>query len=90
MGTPAPDRRALEDLWRQRLKDAELGLTFARQYLGEVQRDFPSPGKVHGADGSSAYEHALHAETRALTEYKRVLQIFNDLVTHGKLPDEGE
>jgi len=84
---PAPDRIALEDLWRRRLEDAELRLTFARQYLAEVQRDFPSSRRVH-SDGAFAYQHALRAETFALAEYKRVLQIFTDLVTHGKIPEE--
>ena len=85
---PAPDRIVLEDLWRRRLKDAELRLTFARQYLAEVQRDFPSSRRVHSADGAFAYQHALRAETCALAEYKRVLQIFTAVVIHGKVPAE--
>jgi len=85
---PAPDRRALEDHWRKRLTDAELRLNFTRTYLKEVQQDYP-PGEIQNADGHYAYRDALSAETEALREYRRVLQIFNDLIVHGKIPKEG-
>ena len=82
-----PDRSLLEELWQQRLKDARLRLAFSRQYLKEVRRDFPSSGRIHGADGAFAYKHALDAEVSAMANYRRVLRIFTDLVMHGKIPE---
>jgi len=87
VSTPSPDRKALEEHRRQKLKDAELRLTFARQYSKEVQRDSP-PGKIHNSDGNFAHRRASQCENRALDEYRRVLLIFNDLIVHGTIPDE--
>jgi len=87
MSSPLPDSRSHEERWRQRLKDAELRLTFARQYLKDIQRDYPQLD-IRGADGLFAFRHALQAENLALAEYRRVLKIFCDLVVHGKIPDE--
>jgi len=88
MSRPKPDRGALEDLWRQRLKDAELRLTSNRQHLKEVERDFPL-GEIRNSDGHYAYRRALHAETVALGEYRRALKIVNEIIVHGKIPDVG-
>ena len=41
VGSPTPDRKALEVTWLQRLKDAKLRLDFARNYLKDVVQDFP-------------------------------------------------
>jgi len=38
------------------------------------------------ADGSFAYRRALQVETEALSEYKRVLNIFHRLAVHGEMP----
>ena len=81
-------RTALKELWRQRLKDAELRLVFARDYLKYIQREVPL-GEIRNADGEYAYQQAYRAEIRALGEFKRVLRIYTDLLVHGKLPDEG-
>lgn len=48
----------------------------------EEQRDMTPP------DGSLAYRLALREETAALTDYRRVLGIFMDLVVKNKLPPE--
>jgi hypothetical protein len=81
------NREALEQLWRNRLKDAKLRLDFARSYLKEVRRDFhdrefpvPSP------DGNFAYRKALRAENAALAEYRRILAVVADLFTTGEAP----
>ena len=84
-----PKREELEQLWRSRVKDAQLRLDFARNYLAEVQRDFP-PGDVPSPDGSFALQKALRAENFALAEYHRVLRMFTDLVLHGTIPDDKE
>lgn len=87
MGGANPDQ--LERLWRQRMKDAQLRLDFARNYLKEVQRDFPS-GTVPPPDGVFAHHKALRAENAALAEYHRVLRVYTDLVLHGTIPAEKE
>jgi hypothetical protein len=77
----------LEDIWRQRLQDAELRYTRSREQLRNVLRNFPA-GKIPPPDGSYAYQQALRAENIALAEYTRVLRIFTDLVVGSKIPDE--
>ena len=39
-------------------------------------------------DGFFAFQQALRAETAALNEYMRVLEILNALVAHGKTPPD--
>ena len=87
MGSPVPDRQALEDLWRQRLKDVKLRLDFARNYMRETRRDF-SLGDIPERVELLAYARALGAETSALVEYHRVLGIYTNLVLHGRIPGE--
>ena len=87
MGGANPDQ--LERLWRQRMRDAQLRLDFARNYLKEVQRDFPS-GTLPQLDGAFAHQKALRAENAALAEYHRVLRVYTDLVLHGTIPAEKE
>ena len=62
--SPSPDRKAIEELWRQRLKDAKLRVDFAQIYLKEVVRDFP-PREISNADGNFAYQRAVKAENSA-------------------------
>ncbi len=42
MSSPTPDRKAIEDLWRQRLNDAKLRLEFAENFTTEVEHDYQS------------------------------------------------
>ena len=81
----APDRKALEEIWLKRLKEAGLKLTAARKNLKEIQRDSPPD---RNPDGHYAYEKALCAENAALAEHKRMLEIFSDLFLHGKIPSK--
>lgn len=83
----APKRRDLEELWRERLKDAKLRLEFAYNYVKEVQKDLEAGG-VPAPDGNFAFARAIKAENFALAEYNRVLRIFGDLLVQGKIPDE--
>ena len=80
-------RREIEEVWRNRVRDAQLRLDFARNFVKEVQRDFP-PDSVPSADGRFAFQKALRVENFALAEYRRVLRIFTDLALGGKTPDE--
>lgn len=80
------EHQELAQLWRGRLRDAEIRLDFALNFMAEVQRDFPHPT----VDGKNAHHSALQAEQLALAEYKRVLRIFTDLVLDGKIPCDND
>jgi hypothetical protein len=89
MNGPSPDRKALEELWRQRVADAKLRVDFARSYVREVVSDFP-PREISNADGLFAYQRAVQAENSALRDYARVSRIYQDLTVKGVIPDEAE
>ena len=80
------ERQELEEHWRSRHSNAKLRLDFARNYLDEVQRDFPIDGT--SPDGHYALQGALRAENAALVEFHCLLCIYTDLVMDGKEPDE--
>ena len=80
------ERQESEELWRNRLASAKLRLDFARNYLNEVQRDFPIDDT--SPDGQYAFRRALRAENVALAEFHRLLRIYTDLVMDGKIPPE--
>jgi len=82
-----PERRTLEELWRLRLKTAEVHYAYAREKLRNVLKTLP-PGDTPSPDGSYAYQQALRAENIALSEYTRVLRIFTDLVVRSKIPEQ--
>jgi len=84
---PEVERRSLEERWRQRVKEARLRVTFARNWVNEVHRDLPSPD-IPAADGDFALQRAVRAENDALREYNRLLRIFTDMVVDGIIPDE--
>jgi len=74
-------------MWREHLKDATLRLQFARNYVREIEQDFPdSEGAT--ADGRYAYLQALRAENEALAFYRRTLQVCEELDRGGQPPDE--
>ena len=86
MSLPPPERKALEELWLARLRDAKLAVDFARSYFKEVQKDYPS---LPPSDGQYALQHAVRAENFALQEYNRVLGIYTNLMK-GIMPTEDE
>lgn len=85
----APNRQALEDLWRQRLNDAKLRLDFALNYMQEVQRDYPADDIPDG-EYHFSHQQALHGENLARAQYNRILHIYTDLIARGIIPDEDE
>ena len=87
VGSPTPDRKALEVTWLQRLKDAKLRLDFARNYLKDVVQDFPMK-EISNSDGHFAYQQAIRAENLALQDYNRVRRIYGGLTMNGIVPDE--
>jgi len=87
MGNWNSERRTLEELWRCRLQDARLRLDFARNYTKEIQRDFPN-NEIPSPDGAYAQQRAIRGENAALAQYRRVLEIYTNLVTRGEIPAE--
>jgi len=80
------DTKALEELWHERLKGAQLRLEFAQSSLHEFLNE--NPVGTLSADGHYAYRQAVKEETLALLEYARVQQIYQNLTVHGIIPDE--
>jgi len=87
MTNAQPDRKLLEELWRDRLNEARLRVELARNFLREIQQDFKN-GTMPQPDGDFAFQRAGRAENSALAEYSRVLRVFHDLTVKGKIPDE--
>ena len=77
--------RALEAKWRERLENARIRYEEAKATVRAI-RELQS--EIRSLDMSFALEYALRAEDEFLTEFKRVLTIFNDLVNYGKIPEE--
>ena len=86
MSLPPPERKALEELWLARLRDAKLAVDFARNYFKEVQKDLSS---LPPSDGQFALGRAVRAENVALEQYNRVLGIYTNL-TKGIMPTEDD
>jgi hypothetical protein len=82
----AQSKRELEDVWRERLREA-------RRKYEEAANAFKATWGEHfesrlTVDPTHAIEQARNVESRALSQYMRVLKVFTDLVVHGKLPPE--
>lgn len=85
MGPIADERRQLEQLLLERLRDSERAYRQASAavrdlvgYAAEIGRGNP--------DGAYALHQAAAAERLALGRYSRALKIFSDLVVSGKRP----
>lgn len=81
----SPER--LQEKWHQQVLDAKLILDFAINFRVAMEADRRS-GAIPSPDGPFVYQRALHAETAAHKEYLRVLRVYQDLIVHGKIPDE--
>jgi hypothetical protein len=83
---PSPSKQALEDIWRQRVREARLRYEAAsaafRKTWGEHFEQRLSVDPTH------AIQQARKVESEALAEYMRALKIFTDLVLHGKIPPD--
>ena len=78
-------RQTLEDRWRREVHFAYGRYQAAKEAVHEARNlrlDAPPP------DGVFALNQALRIESAVLTEYKRVLQTFTDLLIDGKIPPE--
>jgi hypothetical protein len=88
MENPLRTRRTLEQIWMERTQ-------FALTHYREAKAATRAAEDDHGdtlrrqPDGSFAVRRALQMETAALQEYRRVLELFNNLVIYGKVPPDG-
>ena len=83
MGT---GKRELEHLWRRRVNNAH-------QHYLKTSKAFSIAWAEYfdthlNADGAHALRFAGEAESKALAEYVRVLQIYTDLVVKQKMPPD--
>jgi hypothetical protein len=78
-------RRILEDSWRLRLDEAHVHYRKATDQYRKSLQDQPDV-RLHNPNGALAV--ARQAESEALAEYARVLQVFTELTMNGKIPDE--
>ena len=78
-----PNRMALEDLWRERLR---IALERYRNAKVEGRIAIRQQEEAAPPDGSFAYRKTLRVENAALVEYRRVLRIFTDLTVNRKMP----
>jgi hypothetical protein len=89
MTSPAPDRKELEDLWRQRLLDAKISVEFAQNYIHEILSDYAT-GAITQDVERFAHTKAVRQENFALRKYNHVLCIYTDLMVNGLIPNEDE
>ena len=78
---------ALEDLWRERLQEAQRRYSLAKVACAKAAQECAG-GLTPASDGRFALQMALRGEMTALAEYQRVLAIFHDLAVNRKLPPE--
>lgn len=78
------DRRRLEEVWRTRLDEARRRYDWAKEGYRRLL-DRP-PGVPLDSDSEAG--RARQAESEALAEYSRVLQVFTRLAIDGELPEE--
>jgi len=71
-----------EESWHLKLLEAHSRYQAATAQYRRILNERPD-GLSAGLDGSLS--HARETESQALAEYMRVLAIFTDLTTHGKL-----
>ena len=83
---PSPlTRQELKESWRLRLEAAQVDYQAVSQRYRTLLQDVPD-----GMPSEHAETVALvrEAESRALAEYQRVLQIFTDLTVKAIMPEE--
>ena len=86
MEGPRSARQALEEMWRDRLHEAEERFRNASEQYRLQQQVLSGP--VRPAVSKREVQEALRLENEARLEYMRVLQIFTRLVLRGVQPPE--
>jgi hypothetical protein len=84
---PARSRLELEELWKTRVRQAEQDYLRAKAESAKALEE-QARGRISSPDGHYGLIHALRMETAAVSEYTRVLRIFNDFILHGTVPKE--
>ena len=79
-------RQNLEHLWKARVENVKTRLDFATHHLKEIGDDHRL-GRIPPTD-PEARDNAIRAYTEVLAEYVSVSKIYQDLVLHGKIPEE--
>lgn len=87
MEGPRSARQALEEMWRDRLHEAEDRFQNASEQYRRLQQQLLS-GPVRPPVSKRELQEALRHENEARLEYMRVLQIFTRLVLRGVQPPE--
>ena len=84
---PRRSRYEHETFWREKVSTSRQRYDEATAKADAVlrqHRDFPLPQP----DGSTSVREALQAQNAARSEFMECLNIFNEIVLHGKEPDE--
>ena len=87
MPQPPRNRKELEDFWCAKMQEALSRCQAATAESGKAVQE----RKIlltSGSDENPAVRLALDVEMNALAEYRRVLDIFTDLVVRGKIPED--
>lgn len=87
MEGPRSARQALEEVWRDRLHEAEERFQKASEQYRRLQQQLQT-GPVRQPVSNRELQEALRLENEARLEYMRVLQIFTRLVLRGVQPPE--
>jgi hypothetical protein len=80
----SPSRQELEEIWRQRVREARLRYEEACAAFRSTWGEHFETGL--SADPTHAIQEARKVESQALAEYVRVLKIFTELVLRGEAP----
>jgi hypothetical protein len=88
MDDARPTLEQLKLQWKKRLQEAERELELGRAEVRKVEEQLRSQS-IPSPDIHYAYQKALRAKTLALEKYAKVLTVFNDLVLHDTVPEEG-
>jgi hypothetical protein len=81
------DRRRCEEIWRERLRQAEIRFQLAAAHSRQMHAEYSS-GSMPSPDGQPALRKALKKENAARAEYMRVLRLFSRLILYGEHPEE--
>lgn len=87
MEGPRSARQALEEMWRDRLHEAEERFRNASEQYRRLQQQLQT-GSLRPSVSKRELQEALRAENETRFEYMRVLQIFTRLVLRGVQPPE--
>ncbi len=85
--SPTPSRTALEDLWRERLRQASDRYTLALAQSGKLLAE-ANLGLSELPDFAEALRRCRFVEAAAREEYMRILRIFTDLTLNRVMPPE--